>query len=106
MERYVVKHYYQTETSVSNLPLGSFTYNGVASFSNSPAVNTAFSYTAAVLAKIQLDLNFVSNFVSGKITNVKNLKGSFSSGTLNISNGNLVDNSFIDDTNGPTLHQG
>ena len=106
MERYAVKNFYKTETSVSNLLVDSFTYDCVTSFSNFLVLNAELSNTAAPLAIIQLDLNVGGNFVSGKITNIKSLNGSLSSRILNISNDNFVDNSFIDDTNDPALHQG
>ena len=100
----LLKHYYQLKTSVSNLPVESFTYNGVVSFSNSPVINAEFINTADPLAKIQLDLSVASNFVSRKITSIKKFKGSPFSETFNISNGNIVDNSFIDDTNDSVLY--
>ena len=87
-------------TSTSNMPSGSFTYNGYAGFGN----GAISSYSdLALVGNLTLNANFSNGTYSGSITNFYNSLGSLS-GTANMS-GTISGNTLSGNTSG-SLSQG
>ena len=89
-----------TVTSASNMPTGSFTYNGYAGFGNGTV--TKYSQLGLV-SNLTLNANFSNKTYSGTMTNFYNSSGSLS-GTATMS-GTISGNTLSGTTSG-TLSQG
>ena len=94
----------QFTTDAENIPVGTFTYNGVLVFdhgdANFPGEDGSVLLTGDYTGDATLEADFTNSTVTGAITNFVNKDNEYPSGTVEIFNGKIVTNTFSADANG------
>ena len=94
----------QFDTDAENMPVGTFTYNSVLVFdygaANFVGQDGSVLLTGQFTGDATLEADFTNSTVTGAITNFVDSANKHSSGTVDISNGKIVTNTFSADASG------
>lgn len=93
-------------TPIGSMPTGTFNYSGVAGFNYGNFSNSYIASNAEAVADVNLQANFSSNTITGRITNFVDYTDTAGAGAIDLRNGVITGNGFSADATGTVTYLG
>ena len=98
--RIIGNHFESDFTNIASMPTGSVQYNGVAAFRDDTNDFDFIASNPQLLASTTLVANFEQNTINGVITDGVDAFGNTTTGSVNITNGQITGNVFVANLSG------